>query len=646
MDGTPALALQLLHLAKNLELQLCPRGAALAFASAASAPAVSPNVQAFALYKASLCLYASSQRAASPEKREDDRVRALQYLQKCSLLIRSQTWQFDSRMQVYALFENIYTAAGDQLSAAKTINAALGLLTKSDEDDSLLLRWWVYFRGRVVSNALATGQSISQAMVSASQSADQLTRSGDLLSGTAFYLASCQIALSMTSPTQEVRTDFDKAHKNLGAIRARSPVERCDITTLHLYYLILQCFACIKVGNVEEAGATVLPHLETIYNKYMHIQRSNPRGFWKWLSPTVISALMNMVVAITRRGQNDPQALQFAMKAAERIGVPLKDLTAIHQSYFPIPDLSRPAVDALRVAILENAARICLVEVDFQKARPFVVAAAQILFSERTTWSLMHQVEQNCEVDLSQVLSPVLPPYLLTLRTAVFLLLAEYHSLRGRTSTAQTATIFLRAIQNVSTAMLREMGEVWLSDSWQQAISYLSLLTGVARNSDSLSNEATPSASRAQNGDHLRVKNFVNKQVLAVANFAAGVVHMRSPNVIESRNTLSRAYEIVKGGHGRNRQVIANILGVYSGLGMVHHEITEEEANMTMQAIQVAQEINDYATLARTWKQRRKLVYRTNADHSERTSTEHNLISADRLLISKQGYGRNVFSET
>lgn len=647
MEGTPHVVLHTLQLAQFLARQKLHRGAALAFGSAARAPGISPVVQARSLYNAASHLFLTAASEPSEEQCDNDRAHALKLARKCSIIIRNQPSSFDITMQLTALLENIYTASSDHRNAAKTIDDALASVAAAvSEDHAKTLRWWVYFRGRSITNVLASGKSVQQAFDIAAQSAEQCVKSDDRVSAAAFYLTQCQIGLGVLVPRPSLAFNFQQAKDCLHSIRPVSPSPLAmDVGMLNVCCHVLEGFSYIRLGRVVETQNKVIDGLRRCYGELRKEQKAQVAGSWRWLPSKVVSAITLYIMASVRRGNDNPEAVIFAMRGISKLGISVKSISSVSSKQVAFSGISKRASQSLFVTMLENVARTQLSQVDLREAAVLIKAAVNVVFDNAAERVALTNVERGKEADLSVLLSTSLPSTDLTVRSVIFLMLAEFHFLRGTLSGARVATELLQAIQALPNRVRAEVGEVFMSDSWHVAASHLCLLTGDERSPNPLREDHNgANSSHAGNKNGLEATDFVSSHVYAQALFTVGVFYMRKTDVLECRNAFCTALDILKDVSTVNEQVIANTMTVLSGVGMTHENISNEPMAMTTQAILLAQALNDPVTLARATRQHRKLANRLRLSQKERKASETRMRDAAQVLAVKQKDVVGIFS--
>ncbi|CAN8073022.1 unnamed protein product [Agarophyton chilense] len=644
--GVSLVVLRLVQLGKALTKQSLLKKAALVFLAAAAASKTSSEMQAFCLYQSALQYYHYSERSRSSRDTEG-LSRALPILRKCNLLVRNHPASFDKRMQITALFERVYTSSGDHSSAAKAITSGLETIARCQEDYSTLMKWWAYFRSRAIQNALAGKTSIQPASIIAVETAEQCIKSKDRVSAAGFYLSQCQVALANTSPRVIITPEFERVRSCLQKLRPISPAQLSDITMMTICLCVLEAFSCFRVGNVSEVRSNVIGRLQEAYAKARALKSTETvKANWKWLSMDVISALAFYILGVVRRSENGENVqpknhpTRMVLIALTKVGISPKMLHELKPSDLILEGLSEAATVSFYVALFEGGARSYLSEGDLREAGVFVSAAARFIFLDPLSRKLISRVERGENIDLSPVLSTHLPHGELLQRNAVFLLMSEYHSLRASLSGARVATRFLQAVKLFPARLQSEKGTECITDSWQLAVSHLSLLVGAERTKSPFHNEIVNQGAQGVCDEEINRSDFVSEQVVAMALFTVGVYHLRKPAIIEAQRALSAAIDILKNKKALNKQAVANALAVYSGVGMLHLSITTKDCNMTQEAVSLAQNINDPITMVRTCRQRRKLVHRLGLGVAEKQKTETLLTEAMAISEAKRKQAR------
>lgn len=618
VDKLPSVAAYLHTLGQSLSRAQHHRSAALAYASASRASGTTRQHQAYALYKAAQQLYLSVQTTSDDDIHAEDRTRALGYLQKCSMLIRDLPSCFEISVQVFALIENISTFTEDSLSAAKTINVALNTIASGADDPSLQLRWWCYFRGRAIANALASGNSVRQAAVFAAESASMCERSGDSLSAAAFHLVESQVALGASVAGQpDLASDIPTAVQHLDNTSTIPLGREMDYLLCRFGVYMTQCLVCIRQGNLRVLKDELV-NLSTAYNRLRHGRKERLEGQWHWWPHHYLSAITYYIMTAVSRSNCDLEnALSHSMTALSRLGVTKEQMTTLTLNDIAAPSVPSKATLSFAVALLENAARIQLTRVRLEDAAGLIAAAVKLSFLDESARKLISAVEaeaMSSDVSLDTLLVPdsttdstIVP------RCTTFLLIAEYHNLRGRVTTARVATAFLDAVRNIKTHHRRPF---CVSDTWHMVISYLSLLTGDER--CAIANVGNDLPPVTESEDPSFTPSFISKQVLALAWFTVGVFHTRKTDVLESRKAVTNCLDIVNESPFGNEQLIANASAVLSGLVMARDKGSDEGPKMAVTAVDLANQLADPVAIVRATRQRKKVLHRMSQSLQER----------------------------
>lgn len=626
MDAAPPIALRLFQFANLLASQSKFRPSALTFAAAARVSGLSLRLQAFALYEAAAHLFESTKLHKDKQLHSGDIRRALDFIQKCLMVTRSLPSFLEMNMQCYALQERIHSHNEDHLTAAKIINNALAATggTRSHTDRSNLIRWWIYFRGRAITNAIATGSSHQMAVSIATESADHCTRSNHHLSAAAFHLANVQIALA--TPTTIPKPLHVPLNNAIAALSAAPPPnnnddEDMDLLLLHTCCIILQALYMLRSADIIRLKDEVLPNLSRAYNNFRGLRKRRIMKFWQWVPHPVMSALVYFIMTVIFRATNDvDHGNVHAMTALSRLGIRDDALSAVSLDYLVNSGISKRAARSVCVAVIENAARLRLTELNLSKAAGLIAAAVQICFPGRAAQLKIALAEsgQIAEGEMLTVLRNGIVGIGLAPRCTTYLLIAEFHVLRGRLAGARVATEFLQALRQLAGENVGNLDRGWFSDTWHMAVSHLSLLTGEKR-SELADVSGTIVTVEDQQGFE---KTFVSPQVFAFALFSKGVYSMRAAEVLESRKVLTRCLETVRQLPACKEQIEANANSVLSGLAMTHEKITSEAAVLIDLSVRQAQLLRDPVTLVRAGRQAKKLRSRTPMTNEERAEAE------------------------
>lgn len=640
MEGTPVLALHLLQLGNSLALRGLDRAVALAFTSAAQIPRISPRVAAHALYKAAFHLNRSATNSFSDEEAKGDRRRALELLRKCYLLIRTQPSCFSIRMQIFALVEKLYTQSGNHHKAATTIDRGLSTITSQSADRQGALLWWVYLRGRAVSNALAAGKSCQQALSIASQSAEQCASHGDSLAAVAFYAAQFQIALGNTNP--KLPADIDMRHPKaiLNAFRPANRRQIIDKATLDVAIHIFETLMHLRVGHTRVAHNQSIDPLLASYRRLREVVKSDvtATGSWIWLAPKLLSTITNNIVSLVAQEDTHRRSQAAIVVCLKRLRLyENKQISPYHlRAVSRDNQISQCAGLALSLTILDNAARLHLAHLELPQAAVYIKAAAHLAFPNPNERRSLQTAEQSTDVDLSPLLKVDMLPSVLKMRSVVFLLFAEYHCLRGILPGAEASMRYLTALCDVPNKMHSEFGEVWLSDTVQAAASHLSLLTGEKRRSFDPKTVGQLDASDGLLAKETSHTDFTNQLIYAAALLTDGVFYMRLEKVVEASRNVSRAIDISRASRVSNNQVTANALAIRSAPGLIHQILKTEPFKDIAESIEIATQLEDPIMMARATRQRRRLVVRANMSQQDMRAADVQLQRAHMAVSSKQ----------
>lgn len=618
VEALPPVAAHLLTLGQTFADVKRHRSAALAYSAVARASGTTRYHQAYALYKAAQQLQFSQQTTDDEYMRDEDRTRSLGYLQKCSMLIRDIPSSFGLSMQVFALIESISTEAKDFKSASKTISAALDTVAAGEDDPDLQLRWWCYFRGRAICNALADTNSVQQAAALATESASLCEQGGDILSAAAFYLVNAQIALGASALRESgLSVNVEPALRCMDQLQNGPPGREFDYLLCKFGAYILENLECLRRGDLRVLRDG-LNNLSTSYSHFRQTRKQELTGHWRWLPDHYLSALTYFIFTAASRSNGDMNsALIRATTALTRYGISKDRLSSLTLTHISAPTVPVNATVSFAVALLENAARIRLTQVALDQAAKLIGAASDLAFREDDSRSIIRLAEKGT-LPTGTSLNSLLQVRntsdrdLFIPRSTTFLLIAEYHNLRGRISTARIATSFLDALR----ATESPSNSTNVSDTWQIAVSYLSLLTGDERRLiATIGGEALPVP---ETEDSNFSQGFVSSQVLALAWFTVGVYHMRKMDVLESRKAVTNCLDIVNLSPFGNEQLISNASSVLSGLVMPREHVTDEGHDTASTAVELARQFSDPVTFLRAVRQQRKVLHRVSQSQKER----------------------------
>lgn len=618
MEGTSSVAQHLLQLATNLSLSENNRAAALAYSTAARTPGVSPRVQAYALYQSALHLQRATEVHPEPPTVASDRNRAVAQLRKCSILVRKQPASWNILLQLTALLERIYTSSSDHLGAARAINDGLAMITRHS-DRHVVLRWWVYFRGRAIRNALATGNSHTTAAKLAEGSAIECSRSGDGLSAAAFHLTNIQVLLCNRG---DLSFDFEKPASCLKNVE-QGERQQLDVLMLSAGMHVLHTLSYLRSGKPGTARQHAIDHLLRAYENLRNAHKPNHSGYWHWFTARVLSAITNHCVTMVGRLDRPQRARTASSVALKRIGL-LRNGAVSAEDICRACGITQPAARALGVSLLDSAARLHLANLDLPTAAKHIAEAARFAFEDSGDLQILRRCERQ-ETDLRGLLSPNLPLRLLTIRACVMLLFAEYHCLRGMMSGAQAAKRFVSAILSVPHEVWGQIGELWNTDILQSSLSHMSLLTGEERQN------GIPGISVEQRSILSR-ESFNSLQCYGIALFTMGIFYMRKNMVIESLGALNGALRISLDKSSLNEQLAANTLAIRCAPALAHQTVSSSPFQDIEDAMAMAKELDDPVLTTRVIRQKRKLVHRANQPAHVRSQAKRMQEVADSEL--------------
>lgn len=656
INTLPPVPAHLFSLAHALSVRNHHRSAALAYASVARAPGTTRYHQAVALYLAAQHLFISVQTTGDDTIQLDDRLRALGYLQKCKLLARDlpRSLAFVCTMQSLALIERINTYVNNHLGSVKTINDALNSISSGADDPQAQLRWWCYFRAKAVANALASGNSVQQASKLASESAAICSRNNDFFSATAFHLTQVQIALGASvAGINHIRPDVKSAIRCLDQIKTVPSDREMDFLLLDFASQVLQCLSFIRVGDLKSLRE-LLPDLSKAYNRLRkgrrHYEQNNyESSSWNWWPQHYLTSVTYFVMTAVSRSNCEMQsALIHAMTALSRVGITEENLTTFTLEDITAPGVSPRATLALAVALLDNAARVRLTQVFLNDASALIGAVVDLTFREENARSHIRLAESEAlpeGVALSDTILSEYDDVGLIPRCTAFLLLAEYHNLRGRVSAARVATVFLDAVR----AIARSSMEPPPSDTWQIVVSHLSLITGedrrtLASSFPQINDPDGDQASSSSDDLSMLPRNFISAQIEALAWFTNGLHHTRNKDVLESRRALSNCLNIVNRSPFGNEQLIANASAVLSGLIIARENTGDRGMSMATTAVELSQNLGDIVTIVRATRQYKKVLHRMSHSQSDRQRADDLADEASAHFTERIRHGGPIFS--
>lgn len=166
------------------------------------------------------------------------------------------------------------------------------------------------------------------------------------------------------------------------------------------------------------------------------------------------------------------------------------------------------------------------------------------------------------------------------------LLMEEFQDPRSKVSAARVTTVLLHSVRNaissMSTAPLKGAvlaqqparavmaGSEFVTNTWQVAVSYLSMLKGNKRYG--IFNVGMPSVAllpTEAEGDSMFEAGFVSRPLLSMAYFTIGVYYMCTTYVLQSGRALRNFLRVVHGTFScLSEQVIANATKVLNGLAL------------------------------------------------------------------------------
>lgn len=649
MEGTPPAALHLLRYAKTLGEQKNHRLAALSFSAAASLKGTNPRVHARALYCAAHQLYLSLSSTTEPQlSHDEDSTRAVQFLRKCNILLRSQPDSAELRMSVTALLENIYTVIADHHAAAKTIKAALeDVASLAGINRRLLIHWWAYFQCRAIANALARREPAQTVVQMAEETAQQCAKHGDIASAVAFCLTQSQIGLSNSSPDcVDIAQTLREADSSLAQL-SRDPENMSDFVYLTFCYYILQGLEYMRRGDLRGAYAKVIKSLRKSYNRLRLLQQDGKKnGLWKWLPSQAMTAITCHIIISTNPNEAEKRKETYPLTSLAKLGIQTGSIRNFRPSSFKVQDLPPKVASTLAAVFFETAARIRLTAVDLKSAALLITAAINAIFDDKESRAEIKRIEAGHAANRDRILPRDLPISQVMARCAVMLLAAEYYYLCGNIPAAKVSQEFLQvALHPVNRSKNRE-GSGFVSDGWQMAQSLYSLLTGQARPGNiiqGIPRDQSLAETDKRNGLDIR---FASNRVLGIAWFTIGVFQMRKNEVLESRKALQNSLSTLMEVAGENDQVVANATAVMSGLSLNHERIGDVAPEMIKSAITMSEAMDDSVTLCRALRQYKKWVTRTSQDfEKKRAASDRTLQSYSELHQKQRAASHHLFAD-
>lgn len=656
-DSLPPVAAHLFSLAATFSSRQHHRSAALAYASASRASGTTVYQQAVALYLAARHLFYSLRTTSDDDIQAEDRARAVGYLQKCRLLSRDlpSSVAFICTMQSLALVERISTHVKDDLGAAKTINRALNLISSGSENPQTQLLWWSYFRSKAISNALASGNSVQQAALVATESASVCERSRDLMSAAAFHLCQSQIALgASTAGFYNIKPAIKTALKCLSCVDS-STYHEMDSLLLNFAAQVLQSLTFIRAGDLRSLREQLV-HLSKAYNGFHQARKQQQqrskfhRPLWQWWPSHYLTAITYYIMTSVSRSTCEMRnAHVHSITALARIGIREDQLESFTLGDITISGVSPRATLSFAVALLENAARVRMTQVHLKEASVLIGAIVDLTFRDETARSYIRLTECDQlpnDVQLETIINTDCEEVGLVPRCTAFLLLGEYHNLRSRISAAQIATSFLGAVR-LSASKSHECPP---SDTLQVVASYISLIEGgdraeLANVFPVIDYQPSDKLEGISEELHASSRNFISAQVHALAWFTSGVFFMRNSDVIESRRALSNCLTIVNRSPFGNDQLIANASAVLSTIIIARERAIQEGVDMAKTAVDLSENLGDIVAMVRAKRQYKKAMNRVSQSQRERQEADQAASDAHEMFLERTSRGGIIFSE-
>lgn len=630
MEGTPVVALHFLKTAVAFAAT-DHRRAAFYFFNAAKYPGVSPVVRARALLEAAGHIHAITQEPSSKGDLSHRYYRlAVQWLITADGLLHNNLNKFDIHMKVLALLEDLQTKLSDYPNSLRTIRSAFNVITNTrDVDRGHLVKWWVYFRCRVIDNTVAGHNTADKALQRADLTAKECVKLGLTLPAQAFRLAYCQVSLSLpvVPGVLDVRSILTSVQGELRQLSARASGQDTDIATMHFCCVILQTFACIREGQVTLAKQSLIGSLKSAYGDLRKLLKVRHVSTWQWMPHKLMQAFTLYAIAAVvgvRQGDKSHDPWLYHSAALGQLGIDPQTIEGVKPREFVRSQVATGALNGKIIPILERAARYKLRSLDFGSASGLVSLAVTMAFDNDTSLQELAKIELQQPGDERLIMPDGLRVSQVMQRSAALLLLAEYHQLRGRISGAHVATQLMKVISSIPARYKDHSEKDLVTDSWQMAMSHLTLLEGKCRPTN-IATEMT-----SQQIDVTLDARFGNRHALAAAWVTIGVFHMRNNDVMECRRVLNIACRLLRDGTGANEQLELSAVTSFLSMDMTAPEIRDEVWERLRGAIQLAQLIDDPVAMVRLRRQSKKLVSRmglspTETEAATRESTRANM---------------------
>lgn len=646
VEGASQVSLCMLHLGSSLADQENHRYSALVYASMSRSPGATEQLQAFSLFKAAQQLFLSVKKTKDNAILQEDRTRSLSYLQKASVLLQGNHQSFDLIMHVFSLMESICSFFDDHINAAKAIDSALEIISVSVHDSTAQLRWFSYFRSHAISNALACGKSIEYAANLAHKTAEQCESHGDFLPAVAFYLTQTQIALAgFVTGYPTLDTDLASAANCLSRVDRQHDLETADLVFVRFVFDVMQCFSYLRSANMRDLNELALPDLTQSYSKLRQVQKQKVPISWQWLPQPFLSALAFYIATFASRGgSNSEMSIVHSMTALARVGITEDRITSLTLNNIYQPNVSQRGNISLIVALLENAVRIRLTEMNLEPAAALIAVTVDLAFPNEASRATIRRAECGVRMqpnELLNVLSSGAHVTGLVPCTTAFVLISEYHNLRGLVSSAEISTEFLMAVKSIANHIPH--GQlIEIPDNWHMAVSRLSILTGTRRLD--IAQEGKNDSVVSEEEDEYFCEPFISKPVLAYAWFTIGVHHIRATEVLEARHAIQRCITLANSVPHGHDQLIANASVVLSGLILTHREINADAGTMLDGAMDLARKLKDDVTIFRTLRQRRKLIHRISESREQVLQIDEEYAQQNQRLVSQRRATGHIFA--
>ena len=645
MEGTPESAQRLLQVADYSARRNNHHQSALFFEAAASISGISLSVQVRALYNCALQFFEASNKQSQTAV---SKLRhALAKLRHASLLVQSQPSFFNLSMHIASLSSRIYVRLNDSRSATLVIDQALSRLTHASSLSSIseehIHSWWVYFRGRAITFAIASTDDLQKAVEIADATATELCKVQDYLSAAGFFLASVQIRLTISNvdhvEIMSVLKQVDTLLNHVPDLDHNAEVNM-DKRLLSFCSCLLEGLAHVRNGHVSPAQLNTLPKLRESYNTLRRLQKQDDTiSMWTWFPYKVGSALAFLVMTSVCRGTHRSEEISgYAISALKRVHLKPTNVDNITRDNLNVEGMSKDASILFVSSLLENLVRSYYVSLDLRDAVASLEAIMALAFPDQEAKDIISKADIINQIEFRALLDPSLPFHERVLRSSALLLAAEYYCLRGATDEAERAAIHFQTILEnpLISPIINNEGQ--RSDIWQMAATHLSLLIGEQR----ISGFPYGIEEDASQVNVIPLpEQFLNQQVLSAAWFAMGIFYMRQSDVVESRRFVERAEQASRNDSTANNQVAACSLAILSCIMMTHENIAPEALKLTGEAMSLSHFIDDPVGMVRTTRQHNRLTARISPEENVNAQAQN----VDGILEEKMRGTTSIFSE-